>query len=364
MRKDIEHSETDKQVRRLTRKEKIETFRKARKRRNRIIRDILMVVPVVVGVGLGIILYQGVREKEKSRESIVFAFQDRVADALPIVAVEKGFFKAEGLDITARVFCSGPECTEALISGGATFGTMGDTTAVILLSRRADAFKIICSHGGGEKRHRIVVSDKSEIRSITGLEAKKIGVKKGTSTHGGLLRFARKHGLDLRDSIVDMSPSLQLTALATGELDAIVASEPTPSQAEEGGFGRPLATLEGLGNSYPVLLAVKACFAQKHPDVVAKVLRALNRAEDFVEGHWDEAAVIQSEINGLGPEVIKRAMGFHSYSVSLDSKIRKSLMASAQFLKTNGTIDQMPDFDVALAPSYLMQASEGARRGE
>jgi len=365
MQENSEYGEREKQAPPSTRKKMMETFRKARRRRIRIIRAILIVVAAIVGVTTGIIVYQGTKGKKQVDTNIAFAFQDRVADALPIIAVKKGFFEAEGLTITARMFCSGPECTEALISGDAVFGTMGDATAIILSVRRGDSFKIICSHGGGEKRHRIIVSNRSQIRRIADLAGKKIGVKKGTSTHGGLLMFAKKHGIDLRDSIVDMAPSLQLTALATGELDAIAASEPTPSQAEERGFGRAIATLKGLGNTYPVLLAVKASFAQQHPEAVVKVINALNRAGEFLEDHLDEAAVIQSDINGLNPELIKRAMGFHSYCVSLNAEIRKSLEASAQFLEKMGSINQMPDFDMVLKPSYVIQANKTneGRRG-
>ena len=258
----------------IERKRMRDEFRARRAKRTKTIRIAIIFMIVIAALSGGISVYR-TTQKNQNNTKFTFAYQDRVVDAASIVAVEKGYFEDEGLSIVPRIFTSGPECTEALTSGNAEFGTMGDTTGIILSVRRGKSFKIVCSHGGGKHRHRIIVSKGSGIETISDLETKKIGVKKGTSTHGGLLLFAEKHGLNLREEIVDMPPSLQLTALAAGEVDAIVASEPTPSQAEAGEYGYQLATLGGLQNTYPILLAVNRRFAEDHPEVVSKVLKAL-----------------------------------------------------------------------------------------
>jgi len=285
----------------------------------------------------------------------VFAYQDRVADAVSIIAVEKGFFKEEGLNLIPKIFSSGPECMEALFSGNAHFGTMGDTTAIIVGSRQGNAFRIVCALGGGEHRHRIVVSNKGGINQIAELEGKRIGVKKGTSTHGGLMQFAGIHGLDLNDEMIDMPPSLQLTALAAGELEAIVASEPTPSQAEAGGYGHELATLGNLNNTYPVLLVARSDFARQNPETVVCLLRSLVRSKEFIKGHPDEAARIMSRTTGLDTAVIKKAMRLHGYDVALNRETVDSLESTAKFLKKINRIRELPDFDQVIDTSYLKQ---------
>ncbi|MCP4692031.1 MAG: ABC transporter substrate-binding protein, partial [Desulfobacterales bacterium] len=94
---------------------------------------------------------------------IIFAHQDRVADAASIIAVNQGFFKQEGLDVAGRMFTDGPSCAEALIYGNAVFGSMGDAAAIITLARSRGRFRAIASHGGGERRHRIIVRKDSGI---------------------------------------------------------------------------------------------------------------------------------------------------------------------------------------------------------
>lgn len=293
-------------------------------------------------------------DRGEDEVTITFAYQDRVADAASIIAVEKGFFSAEGLQTRPMIFSSGPACTEALTYGNADFGTMGDTTAIITTSK-GSGFTIIASHGGGEQRHRLLVAKDSPITTLHDLEGKRIGVKKGTSTHGGLELLAHQEGLDLHDEIIDLAPRDQLLALAAGEVDAIVASEPTPSKAEADGFGRELITLAGLGNSYPIFILVNSKFAASHPDLVAKMVKGLSRATAFIGEHPEEAVAIQAAQSGMSPEVIHRAMSYHHYGLSLDDSVRDSLTVTARFLKNIGKIEDIPTWQEAIDPRYLQE---------
>lgn len=283
--------------------------------------------------------------------TIRFAYQDRVADAASVIAVEKGFFQREGLTVKPLMFSSGPACTEALISGSADIGTMGDTTAVISVARAP--VKIIASHGGGEHRHRIIVKQSSPIRTPSDLVGKQIAVKKGTSTYGGLLAWAQAVKLNLSQvKIIDMRPEDMGLALLSGAVDAAVASEPTPSVLEEKG-GRQLATLGGLGNTYPILLVARDDFLRKHPDSASRFLRAMTAAAAFVRDHPDETAKIMAAKTGLSEAATKRAMHRHYYRVQLDQPTRSSLAAIADFLVEEKILDTRPDLSKGIDGRYL-----------
>ncbi len=318
-----------------------------------------MTVKLLFFVFLATFCLSGCSQDKQAQEqvTITFAYQDRVADAASIIAVKKGFFEEQGLVVKPMIFSSGPACTEALVYGNADFGTMGDTTAIITISKGTD-FSIVASHGGGEQRHRIIVAANSTIQKLNDLTGKRIGIKKGTSTHGGFEQFTRSKGMDLSHEMIDMRPKDQLLALAAGELDALVASEPTPSKAEADGFGRELATLGGLGNSYPIFILVNTKFASAHPDAVVKMLKGLKKAQIFIKEHPEEAIAIQAAQSGLPPEVIGHAMGYHYYQLTLDTSTIKSLTTTALFLQKIGKIAELPDWNQAIDPSFLQQMDQ------
>jgi aliphatic sulfonates family ABC transporter substrate-binding protein len=294
-------------------------------------------------------------ERDEAVTPIRFAYQDRVADAVSMIAVEKGFFREEGIAIEPLVFSSGPACSETLLAGSADIGTMGDTTAVIAVAR--SPVKIIASHGGGEHRHRIMVAQNSPIQSPADLVGRRLAVNRGTSTYGGLLVWAQSVNLDLsRVNVTEMRPDDMGDALLSGAVDAIVASEPTPSVIEQHG-GRELATLGGLGNTYPILLVARTDFLTAHPEAVTAFLRAMTRAARFVEEQPQEAAQVVAAKSGLPLETAQRAMSHHYYSLQLGDETRSSLEAIAAFLVSQDTLESPPDLSATMDDSFLRTAS-------
>ena len=289
-------------------------------------------------------------------QPITFAYQDRVADALSVIAVEKGLFEAEGLKLKALVFSNGPACSEALTLNTADVGTMGDATAVVAIAKVP--LKIIASHGGGEHRHRITVQRHGHPRTLDDLRGKRVAVKHGTSTHGGLLALLAAKGMAPEDLLlVDMRPPDMIDALNAGSIDAMVASEPTPSVAEAAG-GRELATLGGLGNSYPILLVARQDFISKRPQAVEAFLRAMRAAEELLANEPDECARVLSEATGLEAQILQRAMGYHYFRLNLDEMTMTSLDETAKFLHEQGVLEGRPDVSAAVDRAALDATSK------
>ncbi|BBO88660.1 ABC transporter substrate-binding protein [Desulfosarcina ovata] len=284
--------------------------------------------------------------------SVRFAFQDRIGSVMPIVAVSKGFFAGEGLAVKPLRFSSGPACAEALYSGAADIGAMGDTTAVITVAR-SPRFTIVASHATGEHRHRIMIHGDSGFTRLDDLTGRRIGVKKGTSTYGGLLAALERAKLSQSMvQIVDLTPPIMSDALMAGSLDAFAASEPTPSVAEQKG-ARELITLGGLGNLYPILILANQDRFSADADVLIRFLRALRRAGVYAAEHPDETVALMAVETGLQADTTRKAMARHDYQLRLDQAIRASLAATAGFLKHQQIIDHVPDFNVSADSEYL-----------
>jgi len=300
---------------------------------------ILLVVPAVAWV--------------EEQPTLRFADQDRIGSVIPILAAKKGFFVEEGLRVEPLRFNNGPACAEALYTGAADIGSMGDAAAIIMAVRNPK-FVIIGSLATGEHRHRIMVRKDATLQTIQDLRGMRLGVKKGTSTHGGLLATMTKAGLSPTDlDIIDLSPSTSIDALLAGSLDAFAASEPTPTAAEQKG-ARQLATLGGLGNEYPVLLVADSTFLQRQPETVKRFMRALEKGAQYVAGHQEETAAFMASETGLSNEATIGAMQRHAYHLRLDASIQSSLQQTALFLQQQRFLEKTPDWTVTRIHDFIV----------
>jgi len=288
----------------------------------------------------------------RAERPLLFAYQNRIGDAVSIVAVNKGFFSDEKLDVKALQLNNGAACSDVLFTGAVDIAAMGDTAALLAVARRPD-LRIIASHGAGERRHRIIIPGNSRVKSIADLKGKQVGIKKGTSAHGGFLALLASKGISPAEvEMIDLDPALMPDALSAPTIDAFVASEPTPSHAEERG-GKELADLGGLGSNYPLLLLIKAALIEKRDDELKRFVRALKRAEQFISRHPDEAAEILCRETGLKQKAVRSNMKRHTYRIQLDAATVKSLKETAAFLKKQNMLDRLPDLSAAIDGRYL-----------
>lgn len=281
-----------------------------------------------------------------------FAYQNRIGSALPILAVELGLFEQQGLHMRVSRFNSGPACAEALFTGAADIGTMGDTTTVIALARQAP-LRIIASHARGEARHRVIVAADAPYQTLHDLSGQRIAVKKGTSTYGAYLRFLDTQGL-ARDGIkvVDLEPHLMPDALAAGSIQAFAASEPTPSLGELRG-GRQLLTFAGQGNHFPLMILATEQVLQQRPEALQRFLAALREAESFLAENPESAVAIVARATGLPIETADRVMRLHEFRLDLTPETLHSLNETARFLRDQGLIANLPDLQTAAYPPSL-----------
>ncbi|MBT7990254.1 MAG: ABC transporter substrate-binding protein [Anaerolineae bacterium] len=143
------------------------------------------------------------------------------------------------------------------------------------------------------------------------LRGKRIGIEKGTSTHGGLLSALSARNIpESAMTFIDLNPGTMPEALMAGSIDAFAASEPTPSIAEIKG-GRALMTFGKLGNQYPILLVVHKPFLDNRRNDLRQFLRALGEAEVFIRENSAETADILSKKTGMPLDVTRRAMSRH-----------------------------------------------------
>lgn len=315
----------------------------------------LLPIRAVLAVIGGLLLPAVGASGQEKPAPIRFAYESRIGGALPIVAFKKGFFQKQGVTVTGQVFTSGPAIYEALFLGSADVGTMGDTAALIALSK-TDRFVIIASQATGEHRHRLIVKNDGPYRTLADLRGKKVAIKKGTSTYGGFLSALQAAGIEpAAIQVLDLPPETMPQALSAGSIEAFAASEPTPSQAELQG-GRQMMTFGGMGNNYPILILARADLVRDRPEDTVAFLKGLLEGEVFLKHHPAEAGKIVEQATGLPVAVVQSAMARHDFTLRLDPSVQKSLVDIGTFLVSQKIITNLPPLDTFTNTGLLEKA--------
>ncbi|RXH15187.1 CmpA/NrtA family ABC transporter substrate-binding protein [Bradyrhizobium guangzhouense] len=154
------------------------------------------------------------------------------------------------------------------------------------------------------------------IRRKAGADPLTFGMTFPFSTHNYQLRFwMAAAGVDPDEDVrlVVLPPPFMVDSLRSGHVDAFCVGAPWNSIAVDLGIGHILHFVSDiLERAAEKVLAVRQVWADKHPDVVAALVRAAVKAAEFIEGpaNLDEATRIlaQPERIGVDPEVIQRSL--------------------------------------------------------
>jgi ABC-type nitrate/sulfonate/bicarbonate transport system substrate-binding protein len=170
-----------------------------------------------------------------------------------------------------------------------------------------------------------------DARSKAGAEPLTFGMTFPFSTHNYQLRFwMAAGGVDPDEDVrlVVLPPPYMVDSLASGHVDAFCVGAPWNSVAVDLGIGHILHFVSDiLLRAAEKVLAIRQTWAEKHPDVVAALTRAHVAAAAFIEApeNRDEITAIlaKPEHIGVSAEVLRRTLDGR-LKVSPDGTMRES----------------------------------------
>ncbi|MBR0829645.1 ABC transporter substrate-binding protein [Bradyrhizobium manausense] len=276
-----------------------------------------------------------------------------------IVAVDKGFTSAEGLDVTLvrevswsnvrdklniGLFDAAHLLAPVAIASSLGLGhvkvpiaapfNLGINGNAITVSPALHAALMEEIEGGD--RFDPMVTAKALARVVTkrkraGAEPLTFGMTFPFSTHNYQLRFwMAAAGVDPDEDVrlVVLPPPYMVDSLASGHVDAFCVGAPWNSVAVDLGIGHILHFVSDiLVRAAEKVLAVRQIWADKNPETVAALVRAAVKAAEFIEQPENraEAARIlaQPERIGVDAEVIQRTLDGR-LKISPDGALRES----------------------------------------
>lgn len=284
------------------------------------------------------------------------AYTAKVHYAPQILASRKGWFAANGVVVrdVKLGMSAGIAGAEALVSGGADVAVMGDVPGIIALASRRECV-LVAAYGGGEKMHSIVVGSASSIKRPADLAGKRLGVQFGSSSHGAVQLYLKRHTIDpSRVTLINIPQKDLIEALISGSIDALAASDPTPALAQIKIKGaRELACLSGLGNDYPLVIVATRDFADAHPEAIRAIIAGIRKAVRWINADTNAAARELALVTGAPADQEAASLRKLEWRVSLDERVIKSLNMTAEFLHGIGKLKRVPDMKRHSRPDFL-----------
>jgi NitT/TauT family transport system substrate-binding protein len=238
------------------------------------------------------------------------------------LAIKRGYFKAEGLNVTPVILANGDEAISRTMSGAIDISHNGYTTPIAAASRGVKLRIIVDASQAKPNMYVLVTPPKSNIHQPKDLAGKKIGVINSKGLPALLSAAALQlAGVDPKTvTFVDIPYPNMGSALQRGSVDAVFATDPFLTRFEQTlGVRAVLDTINGPTADFPIgCYHTSQRFAQQNPNTVAAFQRAMAKAQALAASDRNQVAQVLPEyIKGLTSQTAQ-TITLGTFSTSLN----------------------------------------------
>ncbi len=257
-----------------------------------------------------------------------------IAAALPIIAGEKGFWQAQGLNVKVERFSAGRLALDATIGGSAQANSVSETGPMLAILKGHPIF-IVATAGKHQETKFIGRKDKG-ILEPKDLKGKKIATLPGTNSDYFLDVFLQANALTRDDlQILNLTPPDSVNALINGDIDGFFSWEPHIYYAQSK-LGAN-AIVFGPGDLYAGYHTVimRQDFVKSNPAKVEKFLRGLQQAEAFTKNNRDASIKLVAKHLGMEESAVSSLWDEYDFSLGLEPGLLARLDKEADWATSN-----------------------------
>lgn len=225
-------------------------------------------------------------------------------------AVEEGFFKEEGLDVSIIPSQGTAQVMQAVATGIAQFGFV-DLPGVVLAQAGGTDIKMIAVNYQKSPYAIFSLANGGNVQEASQLEGLSLGSGAGSITPMVIGGFMSQKGLSAKSlEIVNVAPPARASALLSGQVPAIeffaMAKPGLEAAAKEAGTELRTFLLADNGlELYSNGIGASAAYLKDNPDIAKAFVKAALRGWQFALANPEKAAEdIMKNVDGLKRDVI------------------------------------------------------------
>ncbi len=298
----------------------------------------------VVGLAVAVTLAGVAPALAGHEDGKVLLFAQPIAKADAIwMALKKGFFKEEKLDVTVKWFSAGTTAMQTFQAGKegkrgfGDFNTGGELPAVNFWQNMDEEFTLLAVIERDTEGYVGVA--KAEIKTGKDLKGKTIGTRVGSTGSWFISEYLKGHGLSERDvTIKNMDPHIMPSALDRGDIDAFFIWEPYGAQALKisGSRVHRLTTAKGYMNGYLVIGTWK-WYLRDHPGVAERMLKGIDKGRRYAaENKAEVIEYARTEFSVQDTAPVEADYSYNERVVGLDKVAWDDFHKLARWMKEVG----------------------------
>jgi NitT/TauT family transport system substrate-binding protein len=273
---------------------------------------------------------------------------------IPIMAaIEKGFFKEQGIDVELKSIPSSADRIAALTAGSVAFANLGRIAVINEMARGNQSFYFFANVDDSPGNEGCWA--RPGFNSFKDLAGKKVAANTSAQiTMNGLLENAGMAEKDVQ--FVNLPGGEMAGAIAKGDVDAACVWEPLFSNVKAAAPGGKLLGTDADTPNFkkfgtmasPDAMIISKKLVDETPDAARKIATAIFKGVEFTNANPDEAAKLTAHYFRKTPEEVAAAMKTFQYFGAKDWKKHMELHGGqmqylAEWLHKAGKIPTLPD---------------------
>ncbi len=226
------------------------------------------------------------------------------------VALEKGFYKREGVSVeVSGIFKAGPEMMSGFSAGSIDAGYVGLAPVVVAVANKTAALQVLAQVN--KNGSALVVKKGAPFKQIAELQDKIVAIPGHATIQDFLLRKAFFNaGISGPDTtVITIKPPEMISVLDTGQIDAFIAWEPYPSLAITREKGTVLTYSKDIWPDHPCcVLVVDSKFFKNNPAKAEALHKAHLTALEFIKNNPEDALRIGIKYTAMDKTTVETAL--------------------------------------------------------